>query len=187
MERDLTVGIYRAYDYPDLYRQTPGRKGMWQDVRFLIDKMTMPCDILVVLNCFCEEVEVDCGEVWLIVQEPPIDNFPWVFEGHDTYTRIYSPFCPRSSTSRYWPSHGALPWHVEMTYDELKALSPPEKVRNLSWITTNKTVFHGHKDRMDFLKSLRTSQVEVDIFGYGLRSEERRVGKECRSRWSPYH
>src|SRR2546430_16825382 len=23
--------------------------------------------------------------------------------------------------------------------------------------------------------------------GAGLRSEERRVGKECRSRWSPYH
>ena len=23
--------------------------------------------------------------------------------------------------------------------------------------------------------------------GIGLRSEERRVGKECRSRWSPYH
>src|ERR1035438_10241282 len=23
--------------------------------------------------------------------------------------------------------------------------------------------------------------------GPGLRSEERRVGKECRSRWSPYH
>src|SRR5262252_10120311 len=25
------------------------------------------------------------------------------------------------------------------------------------------------------------------IILYGLRSEERRVGKECRSRWSPYH
>ena len=25
-------------------------------------------------------------------------------------------------------------------------------------------------------------------FAYGnIRSEERRVGKECRSRWSPYH
>ena len=22
---------------------------------------------------------------------------------------------------------------------------------------------------------------------FGARSEERRVGKECRSRWSPYH
>ena len=27
----------------------------------------------------------------------------------------------------------------------------------------------------------------VLIVGSGLRSEERRVGKECRSRWSPYH
>src|SRR2546422_3216391 len=26
-----------------------------------------------------------------------------------------------------------------------------------------------------------------DLAGRGLRSEERRVGKECRSRWSPYH
>ena len=27
-----------------------------------------------------------------------------------------------------------------------------------------------------------------DIFGADkIRSEERRVGKECRSRWSPYH
>ena len=25
------------------------------------------------------------------------------------------------------------------------------------------------------------------ILGLVLRSEERRVGKECRSRWSPYH
>src|SRR6266508_1673962 len=33
--------------------------------------------------------------------------------------------------------------------------------------------------------------VEVDLrgndAGHGVRSEERRVGKECRSRWSPYH
>ena len=28
---------------------------------------------------------------------------------------------------------------------------------------------------------------EKDEFDVELRSEERRVGKECRSRWSPYH
>ena len=31
----------------------------------------------------------------------------------------------------------------------------------------------------------------LGVFGFGIvvsgRSEERRVGKECRSRWSPYH
>ena len=26
-----------------------------------------------------------------------------------------------------------------------------------------------------------------DAYSADLRSEERRVGKECRSRWSPYH
>ena len=28
--------------------------------------------------------------------------------------------------------------------------------------------------------------IEIVVF-VGVRSEERRVGKECRSRWSPYH
>src|SRR3989442_14958752 len=30
-------------------------------------------------------------------------------------------------------------------------------------------------------------QVQVASVGAEMRSEERRVGKECRSRWSPYH
>ena len=34
-----------------------------------------------------------------------------------------------------------------------------------------------------FVPSLYDSPVTL----YSLRSEERRVGKECRSRWSPYH
>src|SRR5256885_12187778 len=29
--------------------------------------------------------------------------------------------------------------------------------------------------------------IRVDLDGYAFRSEERRVGKEGRSRWSPYH
>ena len=32
---------------------------------------------------------------------------------------------------------------------------------------------------------VRTST--VNTISTGARSEERRVGKECRSRWSPYH
>ena len=32
----------------------------------------------------------------------------------------------------------------------------------------------------------RKGYYQAEIGG-GVRSEERRVGKECRSRWSPYH
>ena len=31
------------------------------------------------------------------------------------------------------------------------------------------------------------TQSEAFLIKYKNRSEERRVGKECRSRWSPYH
>ena len=31
------------------------------------------------------------------------------------------------------------------------------------------------------------SRMMAVILGLIVRSEERRVGKECRSRWSPYH
>ena len=31
------------------------------------------------------------------------------------------------------------------------------------------------------------SNLEKGLMDSFLRSEERRVGKECRSRWSPYH
>ena len=34
---------------------------------------------------------------------------------------------------------------------------------------------------------LRPNQGEIENINRIIRSEERRVGKECRSRWSPYH
>src|ERR1043165_6589694 len=36
-------------------------------------------------------------------------------------------------------------------------------------------------------KDLRQQVVDLDLAVAAARSEERRVGKECRSRWSPYH
>ena len=41
--------------------------------------------------------------------------------------------------------------------------------------------------RVRFLGKDRTPEGGKDIWGVSYRSEERRVGKECRSRWSPYH
>ena len=57
-------------------------------------------------------------------------------------------------------------------------------------------VIAGDSFEMDAVGALRLSPLRrglaidstVDIFTFYVpRSEERRVGKECRSRWSPYH
>src|SRR5258708_25804299 len=36
-------------------------------------------------------------------------------------------------------------------------------------------------------KMIKQRKESLEQFKAGNRSEERRVGKECRSRWSPYH
>ena len=38
-----------------------------------------------------------------------------------------------------------------------------------------------------FTVSVLSQNAQFELFKYFGRSEERRVGKECRSRWSPYH
>ena len=44
----------------------------------------------------------------------------------------------------------------------------------------------GQKVKFDTEKDARSGKIAVEVFFTG-QIEERRVGKECRSRWSPYH
>ena len=53
--------------------------------------------------------------------------------------------------------------------------------------------YEKFRDAVRRIAEIDASEVVVNIRSTGgdvndaLRSEERRVGKECRSRWSPYH
>ena len=50
----------------------------------------------------------------------------------------------------------------------------------------NKKLQEIKKNNAIFGEEINDGATEKDIQRF-LRSEERRVGKECRSRWSPYH
>ena len=56
------------------------------------------------------------------------------------------------------------------------------------------TFYANNHDVKAVVMNIGAAQDSVNVTWYGstptggmLRSEERRVGKECRSRWSPYH
>ena len=67
-----------------------------------------------------------------------------------------------------------------------------DKLEKVS-IRLKKSLIGSTKDQIKVVRALglkKTNDV-VEHFNsatiMGMRSEERRVGKECRSRWSPYH
>ena len=45
---------------------------------------------------------------------------------------------------------------------------------------------YTHKSQY-YVDATLTGSINSNLLGNDARSEERRVGKECRSRWSPYH
>ena len=51
--------------------------------------------------------------------------------------------------------------------------------------TVEKAVIRDEQNRR--IQSAATNPVKEVLKIFHTRSEERRVGKECRSRWSPYH
>ena len=53
-------------------------------------------------------------------------------------------------------------------------------------VTFDQVVFRYQPDAPEVLRRVSLDVAPGQVIGI-VRSEERRVGKECRSRWSPYH
>ena len=63
-------------------------------------------------------------------------------------------------------------------------------INYLKGVSLFKPTRHFYVQFQDINGLAKSSPVFADGFKVGIvskRSEERRVGKECRSRWSPYH
>ena len=72
-----------------------------------------------------------------------------------------------------------------MTMDERKNSmnTMNNVVQNIVLENREKLSISGVLDVLSFDDQIVILETELGL----LRSEERRVGKECRSRWSPYH
>jgi hypothetical protein len=162
------VCILRDWHDFNVFRQTPGKKSVWEDILFNEDAGTKS-DYVIVLNRPLADVTVHCPtrNVWAIIQEPPNEVFSRLHKGDLCYSRVYTTD-ESLQGDRYLHSQPAIAWHVDRDYDELVRCGIPEKKYNLSWITTNKTVFRGHRSRMKFLRTIR-EEIEFDLFGYGIR------------------
>src|SRR2546421_8843376 len=84
-------------------------------------------------------------------------------------------------SDRDWSSDVCSSDLKEENYGDLKFIDPVEAVKKeLRGIGADVVIVIAH---MGLDRDPKTGVVRPQE----LRSEERRVGKECRSRWSPYH
>ena len=75
---------------------------------------------------------------------------------------------------------------MKQTNERLCALAQKGDATALDSLIDNNKSFIG-KVANDLFRSMNLAQSGLNLDTDDLRSEERRVGKECRSRWSPYH
>src|SRR3712207_8139577 len=59
-------------------------------------------------------------------------------------------------------------------------------VRRRSGVSRMYCVWTSDREKCSIRRSLACAEFSLERISR-MRSEERRVGKECRSRWSPYH
>jgi len=161
------VRIVKDWDWPDLLRQTPGQKGIWNGIRFTLDDVE-ECDYLVMLNNRMKTATtVACppGNIWVLMQEPYEKGFSdWMVEGHDVFSKVLTHHIP-AHDPKYVISHPAIPWHVNRTFDQLTSCPIPEKIKGLSWIIGDAKDLPGHLRRWSFLEFIKKAGLPIDVYG----------------------
>src|SRR2546426_382276 len=84
-----------------------------------------------------------------------------------------------------WPSERAKAAGAPVDVD-LSRVGPGE-LAVIEWRGKPVWVLHRTREMLDSLKAAEPKLTDPLSKASEQRSEERRVGKECRSRWSPYH
>src|SRR3712207_7787943 len=90
-------------------------------------------------------------------------------------------FSSRRRHTRYWRD-----WSSDVCSSDLFWVTQPCLLRHVD------SLRRGFASKLSGVHQTGSSPIRewIEALGvpvYSLRSEERRVGKECRSRWSPYH
>lgn len=125
-------------------KQTPNSKGIWKDI-VGVDDMN-EADYFIVLEGANVETPID--KTIYIKREPdfiiPLSN--------NKYKHIID----------FRETNGGVTYWLDKTYDELKALEYPDKLKDVSCIVSSK-----HSHRRNYITKLFQGKPNIDLFGRG--------------------
>ncbi len=163
----MLVRVLKYWRDLDLLRQTPHRQGEWRGVKFVVDESGYADYVIIHCNVDKPSVVVCPPEnIWLVVGEPPNETFKSMHCAPRWVNRIYTND-ETLTTPQHVLSYPGLPWHVNKDFDFLTSCPPPEKLKDLSWITSNRTDTIGHIKRMEVVHRLKKLPA-LNLFGRGF-------------------
>lgn len=124
-----------------------------------------------------------------LLREPPLEE---VIQKHKTHYREAQTYCGYiSGPDGFAPTPNYMPaiWYVNRSFQDLNSAPPPEKIRPCCWITSGIDRTANHRQRLTFLKLLRDSGLEFDLYGRNL-PDGSNSGGELKNKWhgmAPYH
>ncbi len=124
-------------------------------------------DVLAVLDDVRHDyvAKVRDGGVWVWHTEATMPK-----NYRDCYDLVFS-HIRRPDDSRFIVAPPVLDWWLGKSFDELAALSPPEKPYPMSAVASTKTGIAGHRLRNDFIARVERELPEIDVFGRGRQRE----------------
>jgi FkbM family methyltransferase len=134
-------------------------QGEWGDIRLTTDKAA--ADYHVIVNRPPYGEKVDAARTVVMRMEP---NEETGVEWNSWYTNR-DDFLIFMSYSMY---HNNCEWHLSSTSAELAKMTPEKTAGNtLSTVISDQYVAEGHRLRVDFMRHLQSSGVDVHVYGRG--------------------
>jgi hypothetical protein len=213
-----TIGMISSYQelsnrHDWLWQQTPEHFGVWNHVQMcttaknpdflLMYQLDFPRTIqpkLRLSNFLKSSTKSELNISYLLrgvpkekiiylLREPPLEEV--VASNQHNYQEAIKYCGYVSGPDDFAPHPDYMPaiWYHGNSFRELNEMPPPVKIKNCSWITSGISRTANHRQRLQFLQSLQSHNIQFDLFGRNLPTCLQTKG-EMGNKWyamAPYY
>ena len=213
-----TVGMISSYsglakNKDWLWQQTPHYFGVWKNIQML--KMVQKPDFMLLyqfdfpqaspqkswLDSFRKQQQnpvvniesllrgVNKERIIYLLREPPLDEVVKITNYNYQEAHKYCGYVSGPDDFAPIPDYMPAIWYHSNSFQDLNEMPPPPKVAPCSWITSGISRTVNHRQRLDFLQSLQSSGMKLDLYGRNLPEWANSSG-ELSNKWygmAPYY
>lgn len=178
----MLVRLIYPIEWSTTFRLIPGFKSGTSakigNVTFTTDPVD-EADLAVVVNFSPYHLKMRAKEAWIFHQEPAnCKYFKHWQKAYPYADKVFGSWYKKND-ERYKgafknliKTQSSVFWVCANNYDFYKNLHHPEKTTTLSAIASSKTMFEGHKERLEFLQELKrefsNTEYDFEIKGNGI-------------------